>query len=274
MTVRIIADSSADRNQALDARSNIVHAPLTIQVAGHHYVDDARIDLAALRQDIQRSDLPAKTAGVTPQRFLEAAGEADEIYIVTISQQLSGTYSNALLAAREMEEAGRRVTVFDTASAASGTTAVALFLEQAVEAGKSREKICAETQAYIEGLRTWFVLDDLSTLSKAGRMPKMAGRIMSGLSIKLICRGNHGKIEINAPRRGMESALDSLAKKIHQDPVDFSKRTLYISHVHAPERARGLANRLEDVGFAGIEILEASGLVTVYANEGGIVIAY
>ncbi|MDD7732669.1 MAG: DegV family protein [Firmicutes bacterium] len=274
MKTLIIADSSADMNNKIREAGSIVSVPLSIDVNGNHYVDDESIDLAALRADIRASEEAAKTAGVPPRFFIDRGQEGDRIFIVTISSKLSGTHSNALLAAEELRQEGKEVHVFDSLSAASGVTAVACKIQECLDQGMASDEIQKTVQAYIEGLQTWFVLDDLSTLTKAGRMPRMAGRLATGLSIKLICRGDQGKISVDSIKRGMKSALEGLCQKIENNLLDWSDRTIYISHVEAEERALFIKDRLKDLPVKDIQILAANGLVTVYANEGGVVLAY
>lgn len=276
MKTLIIADSSADRNESTDKISSIVHVPLTIDVNGNHYVDDDSIDLAALRADIRASEEAAKTAGVAPRHFLDQAraSDAERIYIVTISSKLSGTYSNAAMAVEELRKEKKEVYLIDSLSAASGVTDVACKIHELVEEGLSSQEIMDKITAFVADMRTWFVLDDLSTLTKSGRMPKIAGRLARGLSIKLICQGEGGTISASGFKRGMKSALESLCQKIEQDPVDFSDRVLYISHVEAKDRAQAIKDRLKDLPFRDVQILPAAGLITVYANEGGVVVAY
>lgn len=274
MKTIIIADSSADMNKDIKESSSIVSVPLSIDVNGNHYVDDDSIDLAQLRADIRASEEAAKTAGVPPRFFIDQGQGRDRVYMVTISSKLSGTYSNALIAAEELEESGKEVYVFDSLSASSGVTAVACKIRECLGLEMSGEEIRKTVQAYVDGLRTWFVLDDLSTLSKSGRMPRVAGRLAKGLSIKLISRGERGKIAVDSIKRGMKSALEALCQKIEDDPVDWSERTLYISHVQAEERANFIKDRLKNLPFKDVQILSAKGLVTVYANEGGVIVAY
>lgn len=272
----LIADSSADLNPALTERLNVRHVPFPINVGGKEYLDDGSMDIPEFIQTVKASSEAAKTAAPPPAGFEAAMEDAEESFIVTISSKLSTTYVNACLAAREVMEKGlRRVHVFDSRSASVGETAVCAKLREWMDAGLGFDEIVRRGEAFIESLHTYFVLEDLSTLVKAGRIPKLAGKLAKRLSIVPVCAGIQGEIKVHEIKRGVKSALNRMSAAIGESLKDFSDRTLYIAHVNCPERAeevRGLV--LEKANFADCQIVAARGLSTTYANDGGIIVAY
>lgn len=271
----IVTDSSCDLNDSLTQKMDIRRAPYAIQVNGHDYLDDDAIQLSALLRDIDLDPEAAKTAAVSPQSFLDAIGEAAEAFIVTISGKLSTSYNNARLAAEELLEAGRKVHVFDSQSAGAGETSFVAKVWQMLEAGLSFEEIVSREEEMQKNTHTFFILDDYSTLVKNGRLPKLAGKLLTGLSLHPVAYGSAGVIEISTIARGMSTAIRKMAASIAKMTVDFSMRTLYISYVENLDRAKEVAEAiLSQVPFQKVEILEGSGLVSVYANAGGIVVGF
>lgn len=276
MMPALVADSCCDLNEDLEARVDVAKAPFPITLNDVQYQDDGSMDIQHFIQEIAKSPEIPKTAGPSPSLFMDAIGSALDAFIVTISGKLSGTYSNAKLAAEEiMHEAGRRVHVFDSKSASGGETAVIMKLKEWIDEKLDFDDIVRKGEDFISNLRTYFVLEDLGTLIKSGRIPKLAGSIATRLSIVPICSGNDGNIKVNEVRRGIDKALKRLSDIIVSDQVDFSDRTLYITHVNNEPRAEKLKSMIMDrVSFKEVQILSSGGLSTTYANDGGIIVAY
>lgn len=273
MKTLLICDSSCDLSDELLKSGEIVRAPYTINCGGNEYLDDENMDVDALLADISSSADIAQTAAVSPRRFIEAVGDADQAIIVTITSRLSSSYSNACLAAKELEEKGKRVHVIDSKAAGAGETAVAMKVKELLDRGMPFDEIVAKGEEIVKDSHIYFILDDYSTLIKSGRLPKLAGRLLSSLSIKPIAYGSDGVVEINGIARGMSSAIKKLADRISKLRLAFEERSLYISYVENKERAREVKEKiLEKCAFKNVEIMRGSGLVTTYANRGGILV--
>lgn len=272
----LVADSCADLNEDLEARIDVAKAPFPISLNDVNYQDDGTMDIQHFIAEIAKSPEIPKTAGPAPSLFIEGIGDAVDSFIVTISGKLSGTYSNAKLAAEEiMQEAGRRVHVFDSRSASGGETAVLMKLKEWIDEKIDFDEIIRKGEEFINEMRTYFVLEDLGTLIKSGRIPKLAGGLASRLSIVPICSSDEGNIKVNEVRRGIDKALKRLSDIVVQDEVEFADRILYITHVNNEPRAEKLKKMIADrVNFKEIQILSSGGLSATYANDGGIIIAY
>lgn len=271
----IVADSCCDVNPELLKKLGVKLVPFTIDIQGKVYLDDGSIDLEVMREEMTASETIPKTAGVTPQRFYEAAKDAEEAFFVTISQKLSSTYNNAVLAARQLIEEGKKVHVFDSKAACSGETIVAQKIRDLIDEKLPFEQIVEQVDEFIRNATLWFVIEDLGVLVKAGRIPKLAGSVLSRLTINPICYAQNGAIALGEVRRGMESALNHLCLAIEkQQDVDWSNRVLIISHNRYEKKAWEIAKRLEKLPWKGVEVVEARGLTSVYAHPGGLIISY
>nr|WP_072513876.1 DegV family protein [Ndongobacter massiliensis] len=272
----IVSDSSADLNAALRDHVQLQQVAFPIEVGGRSFLDDGSIDLDEFLRAIAESDEVAKTAAPSPGGFIQALEEATEGFIVTITSKLSSCYNNACLAARELMESGKRkIHVFDSKSASVGETALCVKIQSWIDENCSFEEIVQRGEAFVESMHTFFVLKDLSTLVKSGRIPSLAGKIAQRLSICPVCTGHDGEVKVSNVRRGIKGALGKMAQMIADSATDFSERVLYIAHVNCPQRAeavRGLI--MERANFKDCQIVEAGGLSSTYANNGGIIVAY
>lgn len=271
----IVTDSSCDRNEALDKEIAARRVPFALSCNGHHYVDDGSMDIDAFLADVDASDTVAQSAAMSPQHFIDAAGDAEEIFFLTISSRLSSSYNSAALAARELREEGKRAHAFDSKAAAAGESAYLFRLHELIQKGLSFDEIVAKEEEIAQTNYTYFVLNDYTTLSKSGRLPRLAGNILTHLSIRPICRGVNGEIGLKSIARGMDRAMMRMAEHIAAEDVPFAKRTLVVTHIRDSERAEQVKREiLARAPFGRVEIVEGGGLNACYANRGGIVVGF
>lgn len=223
------------------------------------------------------SDAP-KTASPGPGPFLDLYRKYDNIFVVTLSKELSATYQNAMLAKKMiLEEAeDKLIKVFNSFSATVGETMIAYKLGELIEAGFNRDEIIEKTEKYIEEMQTLFVLDSLDNLIKAGRMGKLKGKIASFFNIKPVLGATpEGTITLVDKARGSKRAIRKLIEKIGERGENLEEKVLGIAHCNALEKAEYIKGKAaEKYSFREIIIVETAGISTVYANEGGIVLAF
>jgi len=120
------------------------------------------------------------------------------------------------------------------------------------------------------------VLDSLDNLIKAGRMGKLKGKIASFFNIKAVLGGTReGTITLVDKARGSKRAVRKLIDKIGEKGENLEEKVLGIAHCNALEKAEFIKEQaLEKYNFRKIMIVETTGISTVYANEGGIVLAF
>ena len=271
----IVTDSSCDMNQAMAEEIAISRVPFSLTCNGHHYIDDGSMDIDAFLADVDASDTVAQSAAMSPQQFMDAAGDADEIFFLTISGRLSSAYNSAQIAVRELREAGKKAHAFDSKAAAAGESAYLFRLLQLLQRNLSFEDILAQEEEIAQTNYTYFVLNDYSTLVKSGRLPRLAGNILATLSIRPICRGVNGEIGLKSIARGMDRGVVRLAEHIASEAVPFAERTLFITHIRDKERAEQVKREiLARAPFGRVEIVEGGGLNACYANRGGIVVGF
>jgi len=278
MDFKIIVDSCCDLTAELRKRFDISTAPLSIDIDDKHFVDDENLDRESLLAAMRNSSEAPKTASPGPGPFLDLYRKYENIFVVTLSKELSATYQNAVLAKKLLkEEAGDKfVKVFNSFSATVGETMIAYKLGELIEAGLNRDEIVEKAEKYIDEMQTLFVLDSLDNLIKAGRMGKLKGKIASFFNIKPVLGATpEGTITLLDKARGSKRAISKLVDKIGEKGENLEEKVLGIAHCNALEKAEYIKEQAaEKYNFREIVIVETAGISTVYANEGGIVLAF
>ena len=160
-------------------------------------------------------------------------------------------------------------------SASVGQTLIAMKIQECEEAGLPFEQVIETVDAYIEQQHTFFVLDNLETLRKNGRLSKAKALVASALKIKPVMGSTEeGAICQLDQARGMNKALVKMAQAIVEKTADSGQKTLAISHCNCHERAILLKNALEErMPIKKIVILDTAGVSSMYANDGGVIVA-
>jgi len=201
--------------------------------------------------------------------------DADHVYCITLSSKLSGSYNSALLG-RDLyleEKGDKDIYVVDSLSAASGETQIAYKLMELEEQGLSFEEIVEKINICRDEMLTYFVLDSLETLRKNGRLSGMKALVASTLSIKPVCAGDRGSIIQKGQGIGMRKALVKMVDLIQKECENSEEKRLIITHCNCYERAMLVRDMvLKNMKFKETIVVDAAGVSSMYANDGGIVV--
>ena len=277
MSYKIVVDSCCDLPPAMLKDPHFVKVPLTIRVGESTFVDDDTFDQGDLLWSMRHSEEAPSTACPSPQAYWDAYQGVDDVYVVTLSALLSGSHNSAEQARRllEEDEPQTNVHVFNSCSASSGEVLVAKKIRELAEAGLPFKKVVREVEQFIYRMKTLFVLESLENLRKNGRLTRLQAVVTSALKIKLLCGATpEGEICKLGQALSMKQALGKLVDRIAADP-GHRGRTVAICHCNCLDRAFQVKQQIEAKCQAEkILILEAGGITTVYADDGGIVVAY
>jgi len=274
---KIIGDSCTDLTCEMMQTGNFVKVPLTIEVGHDTIIDDESFDQKNLLAKMAAYHDAPKTACPSPAQYLAEFEDDKDNYVVTLTARLSGSYNAAMQAAAIYKEEGGKgnVYVFNSRSASSGQVQIALLVRDLCEKGLSFEEVVAQVEAYISRMQTLFVLENLDNLRKNGRLTKMQAIVTGALRVKLFMGATReGEIEKLGQGLSTKQTLARMISAVAADE-DHVGRRLVISHCNCPERAEYLREQLgERCKFSEIHIVPTYGISSVYAYDGGTIIAY
>ncbi|HHZ12885.1 MAG: DegV family protein [Caldicoprobacterales bacterium] len=278
MSMRIVADSCCDVSPEVEKQTGIELVPLTIQIGDKEYRDDKNLDIDGLIEDMKNSPIAPKTACPSPQDFIESYKGDGSVFVVTLSSALSGTYRSAMMAKDIfLEEVENKfIHVFDSLSASVGETLVSLHISELINKGLKEMEIVEKVNAYIKDMRTFFTLKSLDNLVKSGRVSHFVAKVSSILSVKPIMAENgEGQIEVHEKVVGAKRVFKRLVEVIGEQGQNLEDKVLGIAHCNALESALAFKEEvLKRYNFKDIVIVRTGGISSVYANEGGLIIAF
>ena len=286
MTYKIIGDSCLDLTEDMKKDPRFQMIPLTLQVGSAQVVDDETFDQKRFIEMVKACPECPKTACPSPETFKAAfeEAEAEAVFVITLSSHLSGSYNSAAVAKKlyeeEMAEKGmaeqaKKVAVIDSLSASSGELNIALFIQNLCDSGLEFDEVVEKTLAYRDGMNTYFVLESLDNLRKNGRLSAVKALVATALNIKPVMGAtDQGVIIQLGQARGMQKALRLMAETITAELEHPEEKVLGLVHCNNPERAEYVKQELMKlVKVKDIIVLESSGVSTLYAAQGGIIIA-
>lgn len=275
MDYKIIADSGCDLTPALKHEAGIETVPLSMSLGNETYVDDDKLDMDDFIAKMRAYKHPPKSSCPSPYDFMQKCDKEKTTFIVTLSSKLSGSYASACMAKSMLAEQGIDSHVFDSKSASAGQLLIVKKLHELISGGIGKIEIIKKIEEFINGMKTVFVLDNLDNLVKNGRMSKVTGIIAGALNIKLLLKSDgHGEIALYSKARGIQNSVVKLAEAIGDMCRDTANMVLAITHCNSRHIDMFRAIVAEKYSFKDILVAPTGGLSGMYANEGGIIVAF
>jgi DegV family protein with EDD domain len=277
MKYKIVVDSCCELPDSLknDERFEIV--PLTLTVGSvYDKIDDENFDQKEFLAAVASCPECPKSACPSPESFMNAyITSAEHVYVVTLSSRLSGSYNSAVLGKSLYNEnyGDKDIYVVDSKSAACGETQIALKIVELEEQGLSFNEVVEKIEDYVKNLNTYFVLETLDTLRKNGRLSRVKAFVASTLNIKPVMGADDGSILQIGQGIGMKKGLAKMAEAVVKDAVHPEIKRLMITHCNNIKGAESIKKQiLEKINVKETIIMDARGVSSMYANDGGVIV--
>lgn len=276
MKRKIVADSSANQRTGSFHGIDFVSVPLKIVTKGREFVDNEHLVVADMLDYIESHGDVATTSCPNVSDWLDAFGDADEVFVVTISSGLSGAYSAARIAMADFQERypDKQIHIFD--SLATGPTMLLMMekLEEMITQGHPFEKIVEDVTTYRDHVDILFSLESYTNLSRGGRVSPAIAAIAAMLGIHVLgTASNEGTIQIVKKSKGSKKALQAIVSEMmahgyrggRVDIVDCmntvaTSKLVELIRLTFPE--------------SQISIGPCTGLCSFYAERGGLIISF
>ncbi|MCR5461237.1 MAG: DegV family protein [Acetatifactor sp.] len=269
---KIVADSSCDLKSFPDAP--FVTVPLSLSTDERSYVDQEDLNVKEVLDYLYSHHGRSYTACPSTQGWLDAFEGADEIYVVTITSGLSGTFASANAAKEQYlsEHPEVKICVVDSLSTGPG---LVLLIEKIAEykaQGKTFEEIEKDIVNYQKSLKLYFALQSLHNLAVNGRVNKLVASAIGIMNIRILGTASpEGTIDPVAKCRGDKRVLEKMIEEIRSCGYHGGK--IRICHVENLEFANVIAERIREIfGNVDLRIIPARGLCSFYAERGGIIL--
>lgn len=273
MAFRIVADSSANVQQI--AGANYTTVPMKI-TAGKEYVDDQDLDVAAMVHDLRLHKGKSGSSCPNVGEWLEAFGDAEYIFGLTISKNLSGSFNAGLQAAATyMEEhPGRKVFIIDSLSTGPEMMMIVDKILECQRNGDDFETTREKALDYANHNHTLFCLESMMNLARNGRVSMAVAKIASIIGIRVVGDARGGQITPVHKPRGAKGATGKLVEMIKERGFR-DGNLLRVAHCFGEKAALALKDAvLQEFPNTRFQLEPTGGLCSFYAEEGGLIIGF
>lgn len=274
MKYKIIMDSAGDIRE-LDGIS-FADVPLKIIAGDTEFTDNKSLDVDGMIDFLSRYKGKVSSACPGVGDFAESFGDAENIFVITITSGLSGSYNAAMVAAEayKSEHPDRRVYVVDSLSAGPEMLLIAEKIRDLILEGLRFDEIVRKTEEYKKTTALLFSLESLHNFANNGRISPAVAKLVGILGINLIGKASDkGTLEPISKVRGNKKALPSLLNQL--DSMGYRGGKIRIAHCRNLQAATALKNEiLAKFPDADIVIRSTNGLCSFYAEKGGFLVGF
>ena len=273
MSFRIVSDSSSNVLSMGDV--NYTTVPLKI-IAEKEYVDDTALDLSGMMEDLRNHKGKSGSSCPNVGEWLEAFGDAEEIFCVTISRNLSGSFAASVQAGESyMEEhPGRKVFTFDSLAVGPEMMMIVDKIRQCEAEGLDYEATKAKVLEYHNRTHTVFCLESMLNLARNGRVPMAVAKIAGMLGIRVVGIAADGQVTPVHKPRGAKKATQTIVEMLKERGFE-DGNILRVAHCYAPEAAQALREAiLAEFPNTRFMLEHTTALCSFYAEAGGLIIGF
>ena len=272
MKRKIVADSSCDMWELNGV--DFAVAPMTISTDNKHYVDNQELDVHLMSEDLAKYKGVSHTACPSAGSWLDCYEGYDEVFVVTLTGAMSGTYNSAMTAKGIYEEENEnvKVHVFDSLSTGPEMRLLIEKLKEMIEEDLTFEEIVEKGQDYLNHTRLFFALKSLHNFAMNGRVSKAVASAIGVLNISIFATASEeGTIQQISKCRGEKKVVRSMIE--HLENAGYHGGKVRISHADNLKLAHNVRDKiLELYPHADIIVYPMGGLCTYYAEKGGLLV--
>ena len=272
MKRKIVTDSSCDIWELNGV--DFAVAPMTISTDNKHYVDNQELDVRLMSEDLAKYKGVSHTACPSVGSWLDCYEGYDEVFVVTLTGAMSGTYNSAMTAKGIYEEENENVKihVFDSLSTGPEMRLLIEKLKEMIEEDLTFEEIVEKGQDYLNHTRLFFALKSLHNFAMNGRVSKAVASAIGVLNISIFATASEeGTFQQISKCRGEKKVVKSMIE--HLENAGYHGGKVRISHADNLKLAHNVRDKiLELYPHADIIVYPMGGLCTYYAEIGGLLV--
>lgn len=272
MKRKIVADSSCDMWELNGV--DFAVAPITISTDNKHYVDNQELDVHLMSEELAKYKGVSHTACPSVGSWLDCYEGFDEVFVITLTSAMSGTYNSAMTAKGIYEEENEnvKVHVFDSLSTGPEMRLLIEKLKEMIDEDLPFEEIVEKGQDYLNHTRLFFALKSLHNFAMNGRVSKAVASAIGVLNISIFATASEeGTIQQISKCRGEKKVVKSMIE--HLENAGYHGGKVRISHADNLKLAHNVRDKiLELYPNADIIVYPMGGLCTYYAEKGGLLV--
>jgi DegV family protein with EDD domain len=275
--IKLIIDSSCDLPDEVIKKHNIDVAYLNVSFGEETFVDKIEIDNKTFYERMGKEKELPKTSCPSPERYMKLFDcEEEEILVISLSSELSGTYSASLIARDTYlsEHKNKDIRVIDSRNGTVGSGVLVLRAVEMIEKGLSLDEITMEIESMKEEIVLYGSLDTVDNAIKGGRVNPIAGKLINALNFKIIVKTDEGIVKVDDKARGEQNSIKKVIEKIESKVSSMEDKIVNIGHANCLDKALKVKDILESkYNFKEILVSEIGAVIGTYTAEGAVLVS-
>jgi len=274
MNYKIVSDSSS--NLFSLEGMNYQSVPLHIIVADKDFVDNTDVNLEEMQNTLSSYNGKSSTSCPSSHEWMEAFDNADVVFCITITSNLSGSCASAKAAASmyESEYPDRKVFIIDSLSTGPEMVLIIDKLAELIKSGMEADDVYKEICEYQKKTHLYFELSSLENFAKNGRINPLVAKGIGILGIKIVGKASdEGTLKPLDKCRGDVRAFNCLIS--HMKKCGYAGGRVIISHTNNPSGANDMTALIKkELGYNDAIIMQNNALCSYYAEPGSVLIGF
>lgn len=280
MSYQIITDATADMDWNL---WDVCVIPMEVRLnqLAYLYGPGGTIDVHEFYKE-QQAGAETSTSQIPPSEFNRIFErhllQGKDILYLGFSSGMSGTFQNACFTAEELMEQypERRIICVDTLAASVMEGYLVYEAAQKKKEGIPFEELAAWVKELRKQTCCWFIVDDLNTLKRGGRISSTNAIVGTALQIKPILELNeNGCLQMIDKKRGRRKSINALLNCYHTRRRNEDEDVVVIGHGDCMKDAETLKEAIEEqYPYTKVIITPVGPIIGAHTGAGILSIAF
>ncbi len=272
----IITDSTSDLPLDFVEENKIHIVPLNIHLQDSLYKDGVDIQPSELYYRLRTEDIFPQTSQPSAGEFMEiyqTLKPDDEVLVLCLSSELSGTYQSAEMA-RDMvaEQIDAEIHVVDSRSVSLGLGMQVIHAQKCFAEGKDMAQTLSELAEIRRRMRLIFAVDTLEYLARGGRISQLSKRLGNLLQLKPVLHLEEGRIEVLDKVRTRSKAVQRILEIFYKEASQAQQ--VGILHIDAPTEGQQLAQKVQEYYHGPLLLAQCGAVIGSHAGPGTVGICW
>ncbi|SMP43973.1 DAK2 domain-containing protein [Anoxynatronum buryatiense] len=277
--VALVTDSIADLPRSFQDNYQVFQIPLQVMVEGSPFLDQVTLTTSTLFQvleDVTEYPTSSQPTVKKVQETLEfLLQQYDDVLMLAVSAQNSGTWQTFRQAAADMQRPGKRIHVIDTRKNSGAEGLLVMMAAEAIAAGKSLEEVSQLVESLIPKTHIYVSVATFEYMVRGGRVSPMKGRLARWMNLKpIVSLDEAGKGVAFGKAFSRAANTRKIMEIVKGHHAESLVERYCVVHAEAPEKAEEYAEKLTQIlGMPPAYITEISPIVALNAGQGAVAVA-
>ncbi len=268
--IKLIVDCTCEMGVAEAEKLGIIAMPMHMVIDGKEYLAGKDLNNDQFYEMLPNVKEMPKTMQINANDYIQVIkpilDAGDEVFVMSVSSGLSGTFNSLTQAAKELNSP--KLAIFDSQTFTLAYYALVMEAYKMINHGVTLEELVHNMEDLRKRVQIYFIADTVKYLVKGGRISFVKGFLAGTLHVKPIIGVVDTKLRMVASGIGYNSAK----RKV----LDFTKNIdltmpIYYGHIHDSEKAEDFKQMFT---FDFAEKREIGPVVGAHGGPGAVGLAF